>query len=75
MGIFDWKHWGVILVVVVLIFGTKKLKGLGEDLGSSIKGFKKAMEDNPQASPSHPASPLKAMDEPPRFTGTASKID
>ncbi|MBN2992930.1 twin-arginine translocase TatA/TatE family subunit, partial [Pseudomonas cedrina subsp. fulgida] len=33
MGIFDWKHWIVILVVVVLVFGTKKLKNLGTDVG------------------------------------------
>ncbi|MNC17344.1 Sec-independent protein translocase protein TatA [compost metagenome] len=45
MGIFDWKHWIVILVVVTLIFGTKKLKNLGADVGSSIKGFRKAMQD------------------------------
>jgi sec-independent protein translocase protein TatA len=45
MGVFDWKHWIVILVVVVLIFGTKKLKGLGSDVGESIKGFRKAMSD------------------------------
>ena len=45
MGIFDWKHWVVILIVVVLVFGTKKLKGLGSDSGESIKGFRKAMND------------------------------
>ncbi|MCE7762749.1 twin-arginine translocase TatA/TatE family subunit [Pseudomonas putida] len=45
MGIFDWKHWIVLLVVVVLVFGTKKLKHLGTDLGESIKGFRKAMND------------------------------
>jgi sec-independent protein translocase protein TatA len=45
MGVFDWKHWIVILVVVLLIFGTKKLKGLGSDVGESIKGFRKAMSD------------------------------
>jgi len=39
MGIFDWKHWIVILVVVVLVFGTKKLKNLGTDVGESIKGL------------------------------------
>ena len=42
MGIFDWKHWIVILVVVVLVFGTKKLKNLGTDVGESIKGFRTA---------------------------------
>ncbi|MEX5536209.1 MULTISPECIES: twin-arginine translocase TatA/TatE family subunit [Pseudomonas syringae group] len=45
MGIFDWKHWAVILIVVVLVFGTKKMKNLGSDLGESIKGFRKAMND------------------------------
>jgi sec-independent protein translocase protein TatA len=45
MGIFDWKHWIVILVVVVLVFGTKKLKHLGTDVGESIKGFRQAMND------------------------------
>ncbi|MFB4392490.1 MULTISPECIES: twin-arginine translocase TatA/TatE family subunit [unclassified Pseudomonas] len=45
MGIFDWKHWVVLLVVVVLVFGTKKLKNFGSDLGESIKGFRKAMND------------------------------
>ena len=45
MGIFDWKHWIVLLVVVVLVFGTKKLKNFGSDLGESIKGFRKAMND------------------------------
>ena len=53
MGIFDWKHWIVILVVVVLVFGTKKLKNLGSDVGESIKGFRKAMhdDDKPQEEP------------------------
>ena len=50
MGIFDWKHWIVILVVVVLMFGTKKLKNLGTDVGESIKGFKKAMNENDEPS-------------------------
>ena len=53
MGIFDWKHWIVILVVVVLIFGTKKLKNLGTDVGESIKGFRKAMNDDDK----HPEEP------------------
>ncbi|WP_434678444.1 twin-arginine translocase TatA/TatE family subunit [Pseudomonas sp. R1-18] len=55
MGIFDWKHWIVILVVVVLVFGTKKLKNLGTDVGESIKGFRKAMNDDEK--PVDPAAP------------------
>uniref|UniRef100_UPI004038E9B3 twin-arginine translocase TatA/TatE family subunit n=1 Tax=Pseudomonas bambusae TaxID=3139142 RepID=UPI004038E9B3 len=45
MGIFDFKHWIVILLVVVLVFGTKKMKNLGADVGETIKGFRKAMSD------------------------------
>ena len=36
---------GIILVIVVLLFGTKKLRGMGGDLGSALKGFKKALSD------------------------------
>jgi len=45
MGIFDWKSWIVILIVVVLVFGTKKLKNAGSDLGSALRGFKKALNE------------------------------
>lgn len=56
MGIFDWKHWIVLLGVVVLVFGTKKLKHLGGDLGESIKGFRKAMKDD-EGAPNATAQP------------------
>jgi sec-independent protein translocase protein TatA len=52
MGIFDVKHWAVILVVVLLVFGTKKVKNLGSDLGESIKGFRRAMSDDENESAS-----------------------
>lgn len=42
---FTWQNLVVLLVVVVLVFGTKKLRTLGSDLGTAVKGFKKAMED------------------------------
>lgn len=54
MGVFDWKHWIVILIVVVLMFGTKKLKGLGADVGESIKGFRNAMSDEESSSAREP---------------------
>ncbi len=44
MGSFSIWHWLIVLVVVVLIFGTKKLRNLGEDLGSAVKGFKDGMK-------------------------------
>ncbi len=43
-GIGIWQLL-IILVIVLLLFGTKRLKGLGGDLGGAIKGFKKAMGD------------------------------
>lgn len=45
MGI-SWPQLLIIVVIVVLLFGTKKLGSLGSDLGASIKGFKKAMSDD-----------------------------
>lgn len=45
MGSFSIWHWLVVLVVVLLIFGTKKLRGAGRDLGEAVKGFKKGMHD------------------------------
>ncbi|MBI3155392.1 MAG: Sec-independent protein translocase subunit TatA [Burkholderiales bacterium] len=40
MGGFSIWHWLIVLLVVVLIFGTKKLKNMGSDLGAAVKGFK-----------------------------------
>jgi sec-independent protein translocase protein TatA len=51
MGIFDFKHWIVILLVIVLVFGTKKMKSLGADVGEAIKGFRKAVNDDGGAPP------------------------
>jgi len=45
MGIFDWKHWVVILLVALVLFGGKRLRHLGSDLGEAIKGFRKSVED------------------------------
>ncbi|RQO72866.1 twin-arginine translocase subunit TatA [Aquitalea sp. FJL05] len=44
MGSFSIWHWLVVLLIVVLIFGTKKLKNVGEDLGGAVRGFKEGMK-------------------------------
>jgi len=44
MGSLSIWHWLIVLLVVVLIFGTKKLRSLGADLGSAVKGFKEGMK-------------------------------
>lgn len=45
MGSFSIWHWLIVLAIVVLIFGTKRLKNLGGDLGSSIRAFKSSIKD------------------------------
>lgn len=45
MGTFSIWHWLIVLVIVALVFGTKKLRNMGEDLGGAVKGFKKGMAD------------------------------
>lgn len=46
MGAFSLWHWVIVLVIVVLVFGTKKLRNMGSDVGGAVKEFKKAMKDN-----------------------------
>lgn len=48
MGI-GWQQLLIVLVIVALIFGTKRLKGMGSDLGSALKGFRKAVSDADEA--------------------------
>jgi sec-independent protein translocase protein TatA len=49
MGSLSIWHWLIVLLVVVLIFGTKKLRNIGSDLGGAVKGFKEGMrEDEPK---------------------------
>jgi sec-independent protein translocase protein TatA len=45
MGSLSIWHWLIVLVIVVMVFGTKKLKNVGSDLGSAVKGFKDGMKD------------------------------
>lgn len=75
MGIFDWKHWVVILIVVVLVFGTKRLKTLGSDVGEAVKGFRKAMnteeDEKPQQQP--PANP--PLNQPHTIDAQAQKVE
>ena len=48
MGAFSLWHWLIVLLVVVLVFGTKKLRNMGGDVGGAVKEFKKAMKDAEQ---------------------------
>jgi sec-independent protein translocase protein TatA len=45
MGSFSIWHWLIVLLIVVLLFGTSKLKNMGKDLGGAVKGFKDGMKE------------------------------
>jgi len=48
MGSFSIWHWLVVLLIVVMVFGTKKLRNMGGDLGGAVKGFKDGMKEGGQ---------------------------
>jgi sec-independent protein translocase protein TatA len=54
MGSLSIWHWLIVLVIVMLVFGTKKLRNIGEDLGGAVKGFKEGVKD--AAAENKPAS-------------------
>lgn len=49
MGSFSIWHWLIVLLIAVLIFGTKRLGSIGTDLGTAVKGFRKAMNEADEA--------------------------
>jgi sec-independent protein translocase protein TatA len=51
MGSFSIWHWLIVLVIVLLIFGTKKLRNIGEDLGGAVRGFKEGMKGADEKKP------------------------
>jgi sec-independent protein translocase protein TatA len=69
MGSFSIWHWLIVLVIVMLVFGTKKLRNIGTDLGGAVKGFKDGMkppeageEPKDQIQQTAAASPEKTVD-------------
>jgi sec-independent protein translocase protein TatA len=59
MGSLSIWHWLILLVIVLVVFGTKKLRNIGEDLGGAVKGFKQGMKEGESGAPA-------AVDEPQR---------
>jgi sec-independent protein translocase protein TatA len=73
MGSFSIWHWLIVLLVVVVIFGTKKLRNIGSDLGGAVKGFKDGMKtggDSPEADAA-PAQQVTAA----KRTADANTVD
>jgi sec-independent protein translocase protein TatA len=66
MGSMSIWHWLIVLVVVVLVFGTKKLRNVGQDLGGAVKGFKEGMREDAASA----KSAADAAAEPSQLSGT-----
>jgi len=56
MGSFSIWHWLIVLLVVVVIFGTKKLRNIGSDLGGAVRGFKDGMKGGEAGDEQAPAA-------------------
>lgn len=61
MGTFSIWHWLVVLAIVILVFGTKKLRNLGGDLGSAIKSFKEGMKESEEEKKTTPPPQMKGQ--------------
>jgi sec-independent protein translocase protein TatA len=59
-GLSIW-HWLIVLLVVVLIFGTKKLRNIGQDLGGAVKGFKEGMKTSETETDAAKAAPAQQI--------------
>jgi sec-independent protein translocase protein TatA len=63
MGSLSVTHWLIVLAIVALVFGTKKIRNLGSDLGGAIKGFKEGMQESePVVAQTAPVSGGSAID-------------
>ncbi len=61
MGSLSIWHWMIVLLVVVLIFGTKKLRNIGQDLGGAVKGFKEGMKSSEADQPAPGGAPAQQI--------------
>ncbi|HRH17229.1 MAG TPA: Sec-independent protein translocase subunit TatA [Aquabacterium sp.] len=59
MGSLSIWHWLIVLVIVVMVFGTKKLKNIGGDLGAAVKGFKDGMKEGTTDAPAQVTTAAK----------------
>lgn len=79
MGSLSIWHWLIVLLVIILVFGTKKLKNIGTDLGSAVRGFKEGMRDasDPKSTNSSfgPPSKLPDLDTSHSTTTSSQTVD
>lgn len=62
MGSFSIWHWLIVLVIVMLVFGTKKLRNIGTDLGGAVRGFKEGMKEGTSDKPAEAAGSSQKME-------------
>ena len=70
MGAMSIWHWLIVLVIIMLIFGTKKLKNIGSDLGGAVKGFKEGVKDGADKA----AADAQAPAQPPPAAAPAQQV-
>ena len=77
MGGFSIWHWLIVLIIAVLIFGTKRLKNVGEDLGEAVRGFKKGLngEDDKSSEAARASTPTDAAATPTATTAADTQAD
>ena len=75
MGSFSIWHWLIVLVIVLLVFGTKKLRGLGSDLGGAVKGFKDGIKEATAEDTSTTAAPPAQQPQQPQQVNDAQTIE
>jgi sec-independent protein translocase protein TatA len=75
MGTFSIWHWVIVLVIVMLVFGTKKLRNVGQDLGGAVKGFKDGMKDASADKPEDAPAQSQQVPQPPPQQVSGQTID
>lgn len=74
MGVGGIWQWVVVLLIILLLFGTKKLRNMGTDLGSAVKGFRKGMQADPEKldADADAGTPAKGAAEPVQATSQSA---
>ena len=77
MGSFSIWHWLIVLLIVVMVFGTKKLKNIGSDLGGAVKGFKDGIKEGGTSAdaPASPAAPAAQVTQETRTDKNAIDVE
>ena len=74
MGSFSIWHWLIVLLIVIMVFGTKKLRNLGGDLGGAVKGFKDGMKDGGASADDKAAAPAAAVSADYSYAGVFHRV-